>query len=141
MAAQDMTFALTSKESVEKAMAGIEAMNERTGATVAELNQVAEQVGQSVNQAIVSLQFQDMVTQLLDHVTQRVRLMAELVGDDHAIVAGLQETSDPKAAVRALEAVRNHAEALLQRFGELNKNTNGNPVRQAEYASGDVELF
>ena len=51
MAAQDMTFALTSKGDVELAMSGIEAMNQRTGDTVGELNIIAEQVEFSVSQA------------------------------------------------------------------------------------------
>ncbi|MGE5492041.1 MAG: hypothetical protein ACM31P_12240 [Actinomycetota bacterium] len=139
-AAPDMTFALTSKDSVEKALAGIEAMNERTGATVAELNQIAEQVGQSVNQAIVSLQFQDMVTQLLDHVTERLRVMAELTGDGQAIAA-LGDVANPQTADRTLDALRDYADGLVRRLVEFNRNTNANPVRQAQYASGDVELF
>ncbi len=44
MAAQDMTFALTSKTDVEQAMSGINEMNRRTGETVNELNTIADQV-------------------------------------------------------------------------------------------------
>ncbi|HJW24410.1 MAG TPA: methyl-accepting chemotaxis protein [Rhodocyclaceae bacterium] len=139
MAAQDMTFALTSKESVEKAMAGIEAMNQRTGVTVAELNHIAEEVGQSVNQAIVSLQFQDMVTQLLDHVTRRLGALAEMA--DGAPVVAAPPAPGEGAALHALDGLREQAESLARRLAEFNQDVSANPVRQAEYASGEVELF
>ena len=67
MAAQDMTFALQSKSDVEQAMNDVEG-NRHTSQTVAELNHIAEVMESSVNQAVVSLQFQDMVTQLVSHV-------------------------------------------------------------------------
>jgi methyl-accepting chemotaxis protein len=94
-----------------------------------------------VNQAIVSLQFQDMVTQLLGHVTHRLDAMAELAGDAGGMTASPSEGGESMAAIRALEAVRHHADVLLQRLGEFNKNMSANPVRQTQYASGDVELF
>jgi methyl-accepting chemotaxis protein len=100
MAAQDMTFALTSKSDVEVAMSGIEAMNQRTGSSVAELNHIAEQVESSVNQAIVSLQFQDMVTQLLSHVMRRLDVMEEVVSDEEQMAVALRNTSDPEATMR-----------------------------------------
>src|SRR5574343_351564 len=78
MAAQDMTFALTSKSDVEQAMGGIEEINRRTSDTIGELNVIAEQVEQSVNQAVMSLQFQAMVTQLLGHVVRRLDALDEM---------------------------------------------------------------
>lgn len=56
MAAQDMTFMLTSKSDVESTMIGIEALNAKTGETVSELNQIAAQVEASVGEIIVSMQ-------------------------------------------------------------------------------------
>ena len=61
-------------------MIGIEEMNRRTGQTVGELNHIAGEVESSVNQAIVSLQFQDMVTQLLGHVVRASRCWAKSPG-------------------------------------------------------------
>ncbi|MDQ5941456.1 MAG: Chemotaxis protein, partial [Pseudomonadota bacterium] len=72
MAAQDMNFALQSKQDVEQAMQNVEDLNRHTSQTVAELNQIAGVMESSVNQAVVSLQFQDMVTQLITHVSNRL---------------------------------------------------------------------
>lgn len=141
MAAQDMTFALTSKDGVEKAMFGIEDMNRRTGETVSELNQIADQVSQSVNQAILSLQFQDMVSQLLNHVTARLNVLAELVGDERAIALAMQNSGDPSATMQTLDNLCRHMDGLSQRLADIKSSTNENPVQQSGYASGDVELF
>ena len=141
MAAQDMTFAITSKGDVEVAMSGIEAMNQRTGDSVAELNQIAEQVESSVNQAIVSLQFQDMVTQLLSHVMRRLDVMEEVVGDEEQMAVALLNTGDPEAPMRTLDTLREHVDTVSQKLMTLKKGVDHNPVRQTGYSSGDVELF
>ena len=141
MAAQDMTFALTSKSDVEIAMTGIEAMNRRTGSSVAELNLIAEQVELSVNQAVMSLQFQDMVTQLLGHVLRRLDILDEVVSDELKMVSLLNDMSDPESTVKAIDALRDHVETLSQKLNTLKQNVNHNPVRQTGYSSGDVELF
>ena len=141
MAAQDMTFALTSKGDVEAAMAGIEAMNRRTGESVSELNQIGEQVESAVNQAIVSLQFQDMVTQLLGHVAQRLELLSEVVSDEQQMAEALRSTGNPADTLRTLAEVREHVEQLSQKLVPLKQGVERNPVSQTGFASGDVELF
>ena len=141
MAAQDMTFALTSKGDVEAAMIGIEAMNRHTGESVAELNQIAGQVEVSVNQAIISLQFQDMVTQLLGHVMRRLDVMDEVVGDEEQMAVALCNTGDPAATMLTLDTLREHVDTLSQKLTTLKKGVDHNPVRQTGYSSGDVELF
>ncbi len=141
MAAQDMTFALTSKDDVVVAMAGIEEMNSRTGQAVTELNMIASQVEGSVNQAIVSLQFQDMVNQLLGHVNRRLAVLGEIVGDEERMAAALSNAVDVESTVRALDSLKDHVATLSKKLEDLKKNTSNNPVQQAGFASGDVELF
>jgi len=141
MAAQDMTFALTSKGDVEQAMQGIEALNDKTGGTVSELNHIAEQVETAVNKAVLSLQFQDVVTQLLGHVGRRLDVLDEVVGDEQRMAEVLRATGDPEATLRALDALREHVDQLAQKLVTLKKGVDNSPVSQTGYASGDVELF
>ena len=141
MAAQDMTFALTSKNDVESAMVGINEMNRRTGDTVSELNVIAEQVEQSVNQAIVSLQFQDMVTQLLGHVGRRLEVMDEILADEQKMAAVLNNSGDSLAALAALSEICQHVDQISQKMGVISQKVDNNPVNQTGFASGDVELF
>lgn len=141
MAAQDMTFALTSKSDVEKAMVDIEGMNERTSHAVVELNQIADQVEKAVNQAIVSLQFQDMVTQLLSHVSRRLDLLEEVAGDEHKMAAALSDSRDAAHTLQALDDIRQHIEQVSEKLAALKQGVQHNPVAQTGFASGDVELF
>lgn len=141
MAAQDMTFALTSKSDVELAMQGIESMNGRTSQTVAELNTISEQVAGAVNQAVVSLQFQDMVTQLLAHIGLRLDMLEAVVGEERQMAATLRDTEDPGQALAAVQAIRSHVDALAAKLGLLKQGVENNPVSQSGFVSGEVELF
>ena len=141
MAAQDMTFALTSKSDVEKAMVDIEGMNERTSQAVVELNQIAHNVEQAVNQAIVSLQFQDMVTQLLGHVSRRLDLLDEVAADESKMATALRDSRDPAQTLQVLDGIRQHIEQVSEKLAALKQGVQHNPVAQTGFASGDVELF
>ena len=141
MAAQDMTFALTSKNDVESAMVGINEINRRTGDTVGELNAIAEQVEQSVNQAIMSLQFQDMVTQLLSHVGSRLEVLDEILADEQRMAGVLNDTRDTAGALAALSEICRHVDQISQKTGVISQKVDNNPVSQTGFASGDVELF
>lgn len=141
MAAQDMTFALTSKDDVEKAMVGIEDVNHRTGLVVTELSSIAEQVELSVGQAVMSLQFQDMVTQLLGHVLRRLDVLDEVLVDEQKMGSVLRECTDPEATMQVLGSLRAHVDTLAVKLSALKQGVDHNPVRQSGYDSGDVELF
>ncbi|WP_303783798.1 methyl-accepting chemotaxis protein [Azovibrio restrictus] len=141
MAAQDMTFALTSKQDVELAMVGIEAFNQRTSQVVAELNDIAEAVEARAAQAVMSLQFQDMVTQLLGHVAQRLSAV-EQIGRDMSRVAQILSAGDAGGGrLEELAALQANLEALHGRLAEVRERVENNPVQQSGYASGEVELF
>lgn len=141
MAAQDMTFALTSKDDVEKAMVGIEDVNQRTGAVVGQLSQIAEQVEISVGQAVMSLQFQDMVTQLLGHVSRRLDVLDEVAADEQKMAFALRDSDDPASTMQVLDSLRAHVDTLAEKLNTLKQGVSHNPVRQTGYDSGDVELF
>jgi methyl-accepting chemotaxis protein len=141
MAAQDMTFALNAKQDVETALQQVEVMNRTTGETVVELQQIAGVIEQNVGQAVMSLQFQDMVTQLIDHVARR---LDELHGISRTLeeAAGLVEESGTRGLDAAhAGALRAHLESMRAGLDRLKEKTNNNPVGQAGVASGDIELF
>ncbi|WP_295008404.1 methyl-accepting chemotaxis protein [uncultured Dechloromonas sp.] len=141
MAAQDMTFALTSKSDVEVAMVGINEMNRRTGESVAELKTIADQVEQSINQAIMSLQFQDMVTQLLGHAGSRLDVLDEILADEQRMAGVMNDTANPGAALAALSEICLHVDQISQKMGVISQKVDNNPVNQTGFASGEVELF
>lgn len=141
MAGQDMTFALTAKNDVELALQGIDDINQHTGEAVGELNHIADQVEVAVNQAIVSLQFQDMVTQLLGHVSRRLDLLEEVARDEEQLAGALRDISDPESTLRTVDDIRQHVGVLSEKLAALQQGVNNNPVSQTGFSSGDVELF
>lgn len=141
MAGQDMTFALTAKSDVELALQGIDDINQHTGEAVGELNHIANQVEVAVNQAIVSLQFQDMVTQLLGHVSRRLDLLEEVARDEEQLAGALRDLSDPESTLRTVDDIQQHVGVLSEKLAALQQGVNNNPVSQTGFSSGDVELF
>lgn len=141
MAAQDMTFALTSKTDVEHAMAGIEAMNDITGNAVAELNAIAEDVSTAVGNAVLSLQFQDMVTQLLEHTGKRVELLRGVLKDEAEMAEVMEKTLSLGDTLNALDNLQGHIVLQAGRFELLHRSVAKNPVAQTGFSSGEVELF
>lgn len=141
MAAQDMTFALTSKQDVELAMTGIEAFNTRTSQVVSELNEIAEAVEARAGQAVMSLQFQDMVTQLLGHVGRRLDAANDISRDMARVAQILCTTDSGSAKLAELDTLQSHLEGLHGKLDDVRDRVENNPVKQTGYASGDVELF
>ncbi|WP_371324706.1 methyl-accepting chemotaxis protein [Dechloromonas sp. ZY10] len=141
MAAQDMTFALTSKTDVEQAMAGIEAMNEVTGQAVGELNVIAVDVSAAARNAVLSLQFQDMVTQLLEHSAKRVEVLESILHDEGQLVALMGSDGKLGDTLNALERIQNHIGQQAAKLDLLHQRVAHNPVAQQGFATGDVELF
>jgi len=140
MAAQDMTFALQSKSDVEQAMNDVEELNRHTSQTVTELNHIAEVMESSVNQAVVSLQFQDMVTQLVSHVSNRLGELQSVVGEIGGagrVAGGAANGISSEQAERVRTQLAN-AVAMLESIHHVVEN---NPVKQEGFASGGVELF
>ena len=141
LAAQDMTFALKSKQDVENAMHHVDDMNTSTGHTVRELQQIAEAMERNVGQAVTSLQFQDMVTQLIGHVSKRLDelhgIMREIEGASSVVESGAVSGFAPQQADR----LRAHLGLARSRLDQLHDNTKNNPVRQESFSSGEVELF
>jgi methyl-accepting chemotaxis protein len=141
LAAQDMTFALKSKQDVENAMTHVDEMNSSTGETVKELQHIAESMEQNVGQAVMSLQFQDMVTQLIGHVSKRLDelhgIMREIEGASSVVENNAASGFSPDQADR----LRGHLNVARSRLEQLHDNTKNNPVRQESFSSGEIDLF
>lgn len=82
MASLDMNFALQSKLNVEHTMNDLRLFNETMEHSTNQLSQITERVEQVVNTAVTSLQFQDMVNQMLNRgreSMQTIRKVCEML--------------------------------------------------------------
>ncbi|MBM5573630.1 methyl-accepting chemotaxis protein [Deefgea sp. CFH1-16] len=89
LASQDMNFSLESKLQVEHTLVEIQNLNQTVEDTVQRLGLVAQQVEQQIDQAVCSLQFQDLTHQLLLHVQSRVHEVQDILQKLSAIDSDL----------------------------------------------------
>ncbi len=144
MASQDMTFALQSKQHVDEMMADVQQVNTAMGAAAQELAVITRGVESNVNTAVTTLQFQDMVTQLLGHVRRRMDALTGVTAKINTLATDLTATSTaaPSAdQVQRNEGLRRACDELLELLASVQQMTIKNPVRQASMTTGDVELF
>lgn len=141
MSAQQATLTLDARREVDKAMNRIAQMNANVSQTVADMQHIAEQMEQSVGQAVTSLQFQDMVTQLIDHVSKRLDQLHELAQDIEAASSLVESGAASGAEPQQVDRLRAHLRAVCAALDALAEQTGNNPVQQGSFGSGEVVLF
>ena len=135
LASQDMNFSLESKLQVEHTLVEIQNLNQTVEDTVQRLGLVAQQVEQQIDQAVCSLQFQDLTQQLLLHVQSRVHEVQDILQKLSAIDSDLSIlNSDSTGGVEIKSAL--YAQAM-----QLSAALQRNPVAQQNMNSGSVDLF
>lgn len=94
-----------------------------------------------LHRAITALQFHDMVTQLLGHVTRRIDALDEVMRQFTGLGATLDReaaTADMRAAIASLREEQARVAAALV---GLEARITSNPVGQKAMTRGDIELF
>ncbi len=139
MASQDMNLAMESKSRLDDTMLKISAINQKTEQAVSAMSGIAERVGDEVNACITSLQFQDMASQVLVHMDDRIKLLEYLL-NNLAELSLEQEQSGNDLRTDCDLRLRHFKDALAK-AGDLIEKAGHNPVKQQSMAMGDVELF
>jgi methyl-accepting chemotaxis protein len=136
MASLDMEFALKSEDRLAETMAHAHDINSKMAEALAEQSKLTEEVDAVIGKAITSLQFQDMMTQLIQHSAVRLESIHsawEKIGEwSENARNGAQPTTDMQQSMLV------EIESLLSK---ANAASNKNPVRQDSMDSGDIELF
>ncbi len=136
MASLDMEFALKSQERLASTMSHAQDINRDMAAALAEQSKITEEVDAVVRKAVTSLQFQDMMTQLLQRSSVRMESI-------HAAWDKLGEWSENSR--HGEHATREQKDQMLSEINALlvraNETSRKNPVRQESMSSGDIELF
>ena len=134
MSSADMTIALQAKARVDDMLAQVGSMNQELEGRVVEIDRIASTINGSVAQAIISLQFEDIVRQLLEHVADRI----DLVGKAAIDALSFDTAAEPEAALDSLnDAIGATADVLEQRLVAARRK----PGTQTSVESGSVDLF
>ncbi|MDH4285319.1 MAG: hypothetical protein OEV35_08375, partial [Gallionellaceae bacterium] len=129
-------FALQSRKRLDTVLDRIQQSNTKLTEAIAKQNEISGKVGEVVGSAVTSLQFQDMVGQLLQHCRLHLDSIQEAwrrIGD-----LAKEEQAGRYATEEELMALRKAITELFSRVDQINER---NPVKQVEMSSGDIELF
>lgn len=136
MASLDMGFAVDSKKKVGEALDRAQKVNEHMAEVIEKQAHISHEVDLVVGRAVSSLQFQDMVGQLLQHSNTRILSM---------------KTAWDRMGEWSNEAAHGHAAApdridkMRAEIGDIFSSADAvsrrNPVRQEKMATGDIDLF
>lgn len=141
MASQDMTFALESKSRVGEIIQTMQMQNRVRSDAVGKLAGSAQSIEQQVNRAVTALQFQDMVSQLMDHVGKRVDALDNVIRHLGELAVALQRDAQSSDSHSALEQLSQGTRQVTDSLANLNLETRHNPVGQKAMDTGDIELF
>jgi len=141
MASTDMDMTMSNKNHLDDMMHEIESKNEETATQLSAISNVSELLNKHVGHAVQSLQFEDMITQLTDHIDKRLQTLITLGSANEEIAATLDNESDLKSV--SLEIISTLENTLSKAETELNQNqTQDNPIHQKSMDDGgNIELF
>ena len=133
----DMSVAINSKQKVSNMSGVITAINTKTSQVIGETGIIGEQIAVMVNQAVTSLQFEDMSTQLSEHIERRIAAVAQLIDlVDEAHVAEMN-----KDRLDEYRLSLTNLEVSLEELKPKIESVEHQAVTQKDLDSGVVELF
>lgn len=127
MASKDMNFALKAKQDVEAMTTSMQALSSNRDAAISKVSELSSQIQMHSHVGVMSLQFQDLTSQLLKHLEKRGMVLLAL-----------------NPVLNELPSHIDHPEQILmnlQRVTEDAKLLDHNPVSQQAMDSGSVDLF
>lgn len=139
MASKDMNKAIESKENVEKKLDQVTRLNMSIEERVGHINGLAGEMKQNVGTAIRSLQFEDIVTQLIDHTRDRTDWLGHILMEiqDSLVDHGQNCEQDLESCSLKLLEIKDEVERKIEE-----RDFDGiKPVAQNSMEEGAVELF
>ncbi|WP_018606027.1 methyl-accepting chemotaxis protein [Uliginosibacterium gangwonense] len=134
MASQDMGFAFHSKLQIESILNQIDSLNCSREHAVGKLAETAQSMDTEVGKAVVALQFQDLVSQLIEHMGRRVDLLSTAAEEMQALSGQLK-------AGGGQQSIESGLQRIAQVVRDLRAEECRPPVTQKAFEEGSVDLF
>lgn len=133
----DTTTVVNSQAKVAEMTETLMEINQASQKVIVETGGVSGEISRLINQAVTSLQFEDMNTQLAEHVGRRLEAATELLN----LVRDLHQlNSQPELLNNQLEQMRSIRETFDNLHPKI-KSVSHKSVSQKSVDSGDIELF
>ncbi len=136
MVSKDMDVAIHSKTRLNKMMTDVTARNEEVAVKLKEISQLTQQIDQSVNTAVRSLQFEDLSRQTIDFLVSIVQHFQALADEMHVSLS-VFKSADKNYWVDELKQGRNRLTEMKNKWHLRESRA----VAQKNMDEGDVDLF
>lgn len=139
IASKDMSMAIKSKEDVHKMIVKVNEQNEMVTGHLGKVGQATDYINESVGKAIRSLQFEDMLRQIVDHSSKHIEKMDVMMNDVQAVMHAHNGFDEWKSA-GVLEKFKAICEDMNS-FVESDDYRPNKAVGQSSMNEGDIDLF
>lgn len=137
LASKDMSMAISSKSQVDNMMVQLGAMNEMMGERLSEVSGMSGSVNQMVDNAVRSLQFEDIVTQLAQRGITQLSIIEQVIQTVQHDIQQL-ESADTMTADELSEKLVSIKSFIHAQVAEVKKSR---PAEQSNMNEGEVDLF
>ncbi|HEV2621239.1 MAG TPA: methyl-accepting chemotaxis protein [Frateuria sp.] len=138
MASQDLNVALSAKGGIDAMMAHVTESDARTNAVADQVVEINRGLGSDVSTTIRSLQFEDILSQLLQQTRTRLVELQEITAD---CTRDIEELACSRIDAEALEARAQRVRARLAVQREKARLRSRGPALQSSMDAGEIELF
>jgi methyl-accepting chemotaxis protein len=137
LASQDMSVALSAKGDIDSMMAHVTRSEQRVSAVADQMSTISRELAADVATTVRSLQFEDILSQLLGQTRQGLVDLQGITNDCVRELTQMTEVRPPDSGAERLASMR---ERLAQRRLQASARRKG-PALQTSIAAGEVELF
>jgi len=136
MASRDMSMTMNSKDNLTEIMADMEKTKVALSQDLEVISSLSLAVSADVDRATRGLQFEDMATQLIDHIAVRMNGVEEYLREREAITA-----EGNRAVMNGDQVAMERVRTRYQELEDLFRRSDHKRVSQGDVTSGEVELF
>lgn len=140
IASTDLTLTISSKDRMDELMDDIESQSQSISEELQHVSQISAEISQNVDLALQSLQFEDMTSQLIVHVDNRIATLMKLF----SVITLLRKDVSVVMREELEKQLQNHMDTLreeMNRVHQLSELTEKNPVHQESMEEGEIEFF
>lgn len=139
IASKDMNVAIQSKKTVDGMIVQLGDMNELFTQKLQQVSEITNEIDGDVAQAVTSLQFEDISTQLLTHSELHLERLGLLLRET---TFSIQESSESgTSAAGRREVLVPRLQQALRDFRDRKEGAATKPGMQQDMVEGEVELF
>lgn len=137
LASKDMTMAITSKSQVDNMMAQLGEMNGVMNTRLSEVSNMSADVNQMVDNAVRSLQFEDIVSQLAQRAISQLTVIETLIQTVQKEIQQIENTDQlpPDEVAEKMDSIKLFIQTQVASVG------NSRLAEQSTMNEGEVDLF